>query len=174
MAMRRRRRYEVVVEGLSGQAASHRSVVSDHRSEAEARETASLERARLEVIYGDGANAWRVLVVRDDEVLAEETPYPAGERRQRAAERAPRSRPRPEAETPVGPVAATTGQAPGEEEPVAAVEAARADPAAPSPLRDEGPIPAWLIARFEESIERQRERTYGASAADDESDPPPA
>jgi len=72
--VRRRRRYEVVVEGLSGQAAAQRSVVSDHRSEADAREVARVQRARLQVIYGEGAGAWRVVVVRDDELIAEEHP----------------------------------------------------------------------------------------------------
>ena len=73
--MRRRRRYEVIVEGLSGQAASQRSVISDHRSEAEARENARLERARLEVIYGDNARSWRIIVTRDDETIAVELPH---------------------------------------------------------------------------------------------------
>jgi hypothetical protein len=74
--MRRRRRYEVVVEGLSGQAAAQRSVVSDHRTEADAREVARVQRARLQVIYGEGADAWRVVVMRDDELVVEENPAP--------------------------------------------------------------------------------------------------
>jgi hypothetical protein len=72
--VRRRRRYEVVVEGLSGQAAAQRSVVSDHRTEADAREVARVQRARLQVIYGEGAGAWRVVVMRDDELVVEEHP----------------------------------------------------------------------------------------------------
>ena len=41
--MRFRRRYEVVVEGVSGQAVAQRTVISEHRSEADARESAELE-----------------------------------------------------------------------------------------------------------------------------------
>ena len=62
------------MEGLSGQAAAQRSVVSEHRSEEAAREDARTERARLEVIYGEAASAWRVVVLRDDELIAEERP----------------------------------------------------------------------------------------------------
>ena len=65
------------MEGLSGQAAAQRSVVSDHRTEADAREVARVQRARLQVIYGEGAGAWRVVVMRDDELVAEEHPAPA-------------------------------------------------------------------------------------------------
>jgi hypothetical protein len=137
--MRRRRRYEVVLEGLSGQATSHRSVISDHRSELDARESASLERARLEVIYGDGARAWRILVVRDDEILVEEAPHGAGDARRQAAEDASARRPVP------------TGPPP---------------PDPPRGDEEAGPIPGWLIAQVEQSIARQRDRTYGPSAAD--------
>ena len=62
------------MEGLSGQAAAQRSVVSDHRTEADAREVARVQRARLQVIYGEGAGAWRVVVMRDDELVVEEHP----------------------------------------------------------------------------------------------------
>ena len=64
------------MEGLSGQAAAQRSVVSDHRTEADAREVARVQRARLQVIYGEGAGAWRVVVMRDDELVVEEHPAP--------------------------------------------------------------------------------------------------
>ena len=155
--MRRRRRYEVVVEGLSGQAASQRSVISDHRSEGEARENASLERARLEVIYGDGARAWRILVVRDDEIVAEEIPHGGhggGEPRRRAAERAPRTRQEPRPASP-----------PDEADPP--VDAGETT----APVRDGGgPVPDWLIAQVEESIARQRDRTYGPASPDSDDD----
>lgn len=62
------------MEGLSGQAAAQRSVVSDHRTEADAREVARAQRARLQVIYGEGAGAWRVVVMRDDDLVVEEHP----------------------------------------------------------------------------------------------------
>lgn len=62
------------MEGVSGHAASQRSVIGEHRSEADARDAAAHERARLEVIHGDGADAWRIVVVRDGEVIAEERP----------------------------------------------------------------------------------------------------
>ena len=68
-----------MVEGLSGQAASHRSVLSEHRSEADALESASLERSRLEVIYGENAADWRVLVLRDDELVHQEIPASAAD-----------------------------------------------------------------------------------------------
>lgn len=155
------------MEGLSGQAASHRSVISDHRSEAEARENASLERARLEVIYGDGARSWRILVVRDDEIVAEEIPHGGGggETRRRAAERAPRPRHRPHAESEqdAEPAPAQPPGDAGDERP------------ADRPSDDDaaGPVPDWLIARVEQSIARQRDRTYGAALQDDDPDHAP-
>ena len=145
--MRRRRRYEVVVEGLSGQAASHRSVISDHRSEAEARETASLECARLEVIYGDNARDWRILVTRDDELIVEELPHS----RRRAPAPAP---PAPQAAPSVPDSAESEGERP-------------VDTGGQS-----GPIPDWLIARVEQSIARRRDRTYGPEGPDDDEDAP--
>jgi hypothetical protein len=177
--VRRRRRYEVVVEGLSGQAASQRSVISDHRSEAEARDNAALERARLEVIYGDGARSWRILVMREDEIVAIETPHGGEEPRRRSAERAPRTRMEPAPAPP--PVAPDPDPVPEE---VPASEAAD-EPAPPAdePDRDEaaegppgpadrpGRVPDWLIARVEESIARQRERTYGPDARDEDDEP---
>ncbi len=79
------------MEGVSGHAASQRSVIGEHRSEADAREAAAHERARLEVIHGDGADAWRIVVVRDGEVLHEERPRgrEAPAREPEAAEEAP-------------------------------------------------------------------------------------
>lgn len=169
--MLRRRRYEVVVEGLSGQAAAQRSVISDHRSEIEARESARLERARLEVIYGEGARAWRILVVRDDEILAEETPHRDLEPRRRAAERAPRV---PSiAETPQDVAAPGPAVAPLADEVGPAIP--RLDDEPSEALRrddDAGPIPGWLIAQVEQSIARQRERTYGPARGDDRDDSP--
>lgn len=106
--MRFRRRYEVVVEGVSGQAVAQRSVISEHRSEAEAREAAALERRRLEVIHGGGARAWRILVVLDDQVVAEERPEADGEDLLKTAAREPSEppeEPRPPPEPPPeGPV----------------------------------------------------------------------
>ena len=186
--MRRRRRYEVVVEGLSGQAASQRSVISDHRSEADARETASLERARLEVIYGDAARSWQILVIRDDEVIAVETPHGGDEPRRRAAERAPRSRPLPETEEPLPEVEESVVVIRPQPEPPAApepdsggardddaVEPPAADaPSGPPPAADAdrpGRVPDWLIARVEESIARQRDRTYGPTSRDEDEPP---
>ena len=125
-------------------------MISDHRSEADARETARLERARLEVIYGDGARAWRILVVRDDEIVVEENPHGGEEPRRRAAERAPRAQPSPQ---PV----ADAPPPPGEETP------ADGPPAGGTP----GPVPDWVIARVEKSIARQRDRDYGVAPDDD-------
>lgn len=178
--MRRRRRYEVVVEGLSGQAASQRSVISEHRSEADARENASLERARLEVIYGDGARSWRILVTREGEVIAIETPHGGDEPRRRAAERAPRSQavpqvvePLPEVDGPgdgVRPGSSSGAGPEPEDEGVPPSGGGAPEPPAPDPERP-GRVPDWLIARVEESIARQRDRTYGPSSRD-EDDPP--
>lgn len=134
--MRRRRRYEVVVEGLTGQAASQRSVVSEHRSEEEAREAAAVEVDRLGVIYGEGAAAWRVIVTLDDEVVAEERP---------AAE------PDPEVRRDVPPAVEWSEVIPPEE-----IEAAERE-RAPEP-EPEGPVPDWVIERFEQSIARRDER----------------
>ncbi len=73
--MRWRRRYEVIVEGESGAAISQRSVISEHRSERDAREAAAQERRRLEVIRAEEAATWVISVVRGDEVLHEERPF---------------------------------------------------------------------------------------------------
>ena len=145
--MRRRRRYEVVVEGLSGQAASHRSVVSEHRSEAEARENASLERSRLEVIYGENASSWRVLVVRDDEVIHQEDPAGAPDQKSIAT-------PRIRARTSAAPVS--------DPDPEAVVEAEEdAEPGSDDPGEERAPggrVPDWVLAKFEESIARRAAR----------------
>lgn len=155
--LRRRRRYEVVVEGLYGQAAAQRSTVSDHRSEADALEAARLECDRLRVIYGDGASSWRIRVVRDGETVQELIPEPTSARGRSVEPLAP---------APTEPAAGQTGELPAPD-----AEPAQADPPA-DPAEDDGPVPDWLIARFEESIERQRERTYGPSVHDDEGAPP--
>lgn len=73
--MRWRRRFEVVVEGESGSAISQRSVISEHRTEKDAREAAAQERRRLEVIRAEEAADWVIWVVRGDEVLHEERPF---------------------------------------------------------------------------------------------------
>lgn len=155
--MRFRRRYEVVVEGVSGQAAAQRSVVSEHRSASEARERARAERARLEVIHGASAQAWRVLVEVDGRVVHEERPQAEGEDLLAAAAE-------PEAELPPEPEPAPEPeQAPAEEpaaEPPEAAEPAAA-PANGAPAPEpppSGPVPDWVIRRFEESIARRGER----------------
>jgi len=156
-------------------------VISDHRSEAEARENAALERARLEVIYGDGARSWRILVMREDEVITIETPHGGEEPRRRSAERAPRARiedatpapppvapdpdPVPE-EVPASAAAAPPEPASGEPEP-----AAGGPDEPPGPADRPGRVPDWLIARVEQSIARQRERTYGPETRDEDDDP---
>ncbi len=166
-----------MVEGLSGQAASQRSVISEHRSEAEARENASLERARLEVIYGDGARSWRILVMREDEIITIETPHGGDGPRRRASERAPRAQVVAPEPAPQAPPAAE--EARRHEEPATDDETGDAGGPAPAgePGEDAGPadrpgrVPDWLIARVEESIARQRERTYGASSQDEDDEP---
>jgi hypothetical protein len=140
--VRRRRRYEVVVEGLSGQAAAQRSVVSEHRSEDAAREDARVERNRLEVIYGEAASDWRVVVIRDDEVLWEERPKGTV---------GPRLAPTP-LDPPPGPVPASAPTAP----PGPAAAEPEEEPE-PEP-ETSGPVPDWLIERVEQSIARSQER----------------
>lgn len=156
MAVRRRRRYEVVVEGLSGQAAAQRSVIAEHRSEEAAREDARTERNRLEVIYGEAASDWRVVVIRDDEVLWEERP-----RGSSGPRLAPVAAEPPPAAVPGGAGEPATPDAP---EP----PPERETPPEPEPEREpepSGPVPDWLIERFEQSIarsqERERERNQG-------------
>ena len=73
--MKWRRRFEVVALGTSGSAISQRTVISEHRSEREAREAAGLERRRLEVIRAEEAASWSIQVVRGDEILHEERPF---------------------------------------------------------------------------------------------------
>jgi hypothetical protein len=143
VAVRRRRRYEVVVEGLSGQAAAQRSVVAEHRSEDAAREDARIERNRLEVIYGEAASDWRVVVIRDDEVVWEERPK---------GSQGPRLAP-----TPVEPPPPPPG------DPAAPPPPGQARQPEPEPEREpepetSGPVPDWLIERVEQSIARSQER----------------
>jgi hypothetical protein len=140
-----RRRYQVVVEGVSGQAVAQRTVISEHRSEADARESAELERSRLEVIHGGGARSWRILVVLDDVVVAEVRPEAEGEDLLRSAKAAPAAAPEEPAEEPAG----EEGDAP-EDEP----EEEGAEPEPPPG----GPVPDWVIQRFEDSITRRGER----------------
>ncbi|HMM48241.1 MAG TPA: hypothetical protein PKE32_01315 [Miltoncostaeaceae bacterium] len=73
--MRFRRRYEVVMLGHSGSATSQLSVISEHRSERDAREAAAHERRRLEVIHPEDAASWVIQVVRGEDVLYEERPF---------------------------------------------------------------------------------------------------
>ncbi len=168
--LRRRRRYEVVVEGLYGQAAAQRSTVSDHRSEGDALEAARQECDRLRVIYGDGASSWRIRVVRDGETVDELIPEPTSARR-RSVEPLPAAPAEPAAE-PEPAAREETGEFPAPGAPGAAPEEPAPPAAAEEPDEESGPVPDWLIARFEESIERQRERTYGPSARDDDDEPP--
>ena len=121
------------MEGLSGHAAAQRSVIGEHRSESEARAAAALERGRLEVIYGEGAAAWRIVVIRDGEVVAEEHPAAT------PSEREPRPPPSRHGEPPD--------------------EAPTVTPREEWPDMDmSGPVPEWVISRVEESIARRRER----------------
>jgi hypothetical protein len=144
-----RRRYQVVVEGVSGQAAAQRTVISEHRSEQEALAAAALERSRLEVIHGGGARSWRILVMLDDEVLAEEHPEAEGDDLLRSAASAAA----PAAPAPAAPNGVPAGEAGAEEGPPAPPE-----PPEPPPA---GPVPDWVIRRFEESIERRGDREEG-------------
>jgi hypothetical protein len=140
-----------VVEGLSGRAASHRSVLSEHRSEADARESASLERSRLEVIYGENASDWRVLVLREDEVVHEEIPASSADLASITGDI-----PMPAAEAGgAGGADPPPAPAPVAEDPAAAD--AEAAPAAQEPL-PEGPVPDWVLTKFEQSIARRGER----------------
>lgn len=136
-----------MVEGLSGQAAAQRSVVAEHRSEDAAREDARIERNRLEVIYGEAASDWRVVVIRDDEIVWEERPK--GSQGPRLA---PTSlQPPPMAEDPAAPPPAPAG----------AVEPEAAPQPQPEPEPEpetSGPVPDWLIERVEQSIARSQER----------------
>ena len=121
-----------MVEGVSGQAVAQRTVISEHRSAADARAAAELERSRLEVIHGGGARSWRILVMLGDEVLSEVRPEAEGDDLLRAAGK-PATAPRPEPERPE----------------------AEADQAERPPG---GRVPDWVIQRFEESIARRGER----------------
>jgi len=154
--VRFRRRFQVVVEGVAGQAAAQRSVISEHRTEAEAREAAAVERARLEVIHGGSARSWRILVLRDDETVAEEVPSAEGEDLLAVlAPPAPAPAPAEDAEAPAP---AEPAEAP---EPAADEAGEDREPApAPEPPEPppEGPVPDWVIRRIEESIARRGDR----------------
>lgn len=63
------------MEGESGAAISQRSVISEHRTERDAREAAAQERRRLEVIRAEEAASWVISVVRGGEVLHTERPF---------------------------------------------------------------------------------------------------
>ncbi len=150
--MKFRRRYEVVVEGVSGQAVAQRTVISGHRSEEEARQAADLERSRLEVIHGAAARSWRILVVFGDEVLAVVVPEAEGADLLRPA--APPA-PQEPADEPAPPEPAAEGS---DEEAPPAPEEGPEEGAEPSP---EGPVPDWVIQRFEDSIARRGDREDG-------------
>ncbi len=147
------------MEGLSGQAAAQRSVVSEHRSEEAAREDARVERNRLEVIYGEAASDWRVVVLRDDEVVWEERPKGTV---------GPRLAPTP-LEPPPMPAGDEDAAAPvprrGPDAPDSAEPASEEPAAEDTEPETSGPVPDWLIARVEESIarsqQRERERKQG-------------
>lgn len=131
------------MEGLTGPAVSQRSVIGEHRSEADAREAASHERARLEVIHGESAGAWRIVVLREGEVIAEERPASTpGE--------APAPVAAPEADEPAAPPPTEREEWPD--------------------LDISGPVPEWVITRVEQSIERRRERERSAVDLPDEDD----
>ncbi len=139
------------MEGLSGQAAAQRSVVSEHRSEDAAREDARVERNRLEVIYGEAASDWRVVVIRDDEVVWEERPK--GTQGPRLA---PTSLDPP---PPPPPAAGDAPPAPGSGTPAAEQERQGRPEADPEPEPEtSGPVPDWLIEQVEQSIARSQER----------------
>jgi hypothetical protein len=155
----------VVVVGLSGPAAAQRSVVAEHRSEDAAREDARVERNRLEVIYGEAASDWRVVVIRDDEIVWEERPK---------GTQGPRLAPTSLDPPLPPPVADDPPQQPA---PPAAAGEPESEPQAEPGKRPEpekqpepepgtsGPVPDWLIERVEQSIarsqERERERNQG-------------
>jgi len=149
--VRFRRRFQVVVEGVAGQAAAQRSVISEHRTEAEAREAAAVERARLEVIHGGSARSWRILVLRDDETVAEELPSAEGEDLLAVL-------------APPAPAPAEDAEAPAPAEPAEAPEPAAGEDREPAPAPEppepppEGPVPDWVIRRIEESIARRGDR----------------
>lgn len=128
-----------MVEVLSGQAAAQRSVIAEHRSESAARADAATERQRLQVIYGEGAGVWRVVVIHDGEVIAEERPSVLT----------------PPLEPP------SASPPPEEDEPPAAPGAEGDDPSNLPRERDPeptGPVPEWVIAKVEASIARSRDR----------------
>jgi hypothetical protein len=154
-----------VVEGLSGQAAAQRSVVSDHRSEDAAREDARNERNRLEVIYGEAASDWRVVVIRDDEVVWEERPK--GSSGPRLAPSTPDPTRFPDERDPATRRAAPAGAAPPkgvDRDPAPGDPSPEPEPAPePEPEAEpepetSGPVPAWLIERVEQSIARSQQR----------------
>ena len=138
-----------MVEGLSGQAAAQRSVVAEHRSEDAAREDAQNERNRLEVIYGEAASDWRVVVVRDDEIVWEERP--------RGTE-GPRLAPTPL--DPPPPPSQDAGDAPSTAAPGGAEPQPEPEP------ETSGPVPDWLIEQVEQSIARSQERERDRNRGD--------
>ncbi|MGD9694457.1 MAG: hypothetical protein AB7V42_02220 [Thermoleophilia bacterium] len=69
--MKRRGRFEVVVEGPGLDGSMSRTVISAHRDEDDALDAAAVERERIEVLHGGGPAQWRVLVVQGDEVVDE-------------------------------------------------------------------------------------------------------
>jgi len=140
-----------VVEGLSGQAAAQRSVVAEHRSEEAAREDARTERNRLEVIYGEAASDWRVVVLRDDEIVWEERPRGTQGPRLAPTPLDPPPPPPPEAgDAPRPPASAGAGAEPAPE---------------PEP-ETSGPVPDWLIEQVEQSIARSQERERDRNRGD--------
>lgn len=168
--------------GDSALTAAQRSVLSEHRTEEEARNAAEAERRRLEVVRPDDARAWRLQVLRDGQLLHEERPHPEdvppvlGRPPGRGAEPAAQAAEAADAppEPAGGPTAAGAGGAGTAEAPVGldaeapggGDEAGERGPesAAEEEPPPEGPVPDWVIRRFEEAVERERRR--GGHGAD--------
>ena len=112
-------------------------------------------------------------MLRDDEIVHEETPHGGEEPRRRSAERAPAR---------IDPAAGSAASAP---DPARCprsprVRARRRRSRAGAPRRDDqaarpgptaGRVPDWLIARVEESIARQRERDRRPRPRDEDDEP---
>jgi hypothetical protein len=74
-----RKRYSVVVRGVSGTVRDQTSEISRHRSEAAAREAAETERHRLFVVRPEAALNYRIAIYRDDRELILDEPALTGD-----------------------------------------------------------------------------------------------
>lgn len=153
------------MRGVGGVVRDQTSELSRHRSEAAAREAAEAERERLVILRPDEAALYRIAVHRDDEVVldvavvGDESPLDL-----------PPTGPAPAYDVPpdetVYASAESTAELEAVPDPPERAEPSASASASRRPPDDvpDGPVPDDVIARFADSIERERVRDEAREA----------